>query len=466
MSIHTLPSAADCARAIDLVPDTVPDWIQHPEGPTSFLTIAPGMVRLWSRDLNKWERRLERAAQARKREVDLLLALGEVCDTEGMSTRGRITGWSAKSRLSMQRKFASVDWTELFDGSRQAAMVTLTMPHNWVPLAPTAGEFKKIVDRWMGNYRVAWGERCRGGWKMEFQLRQACLDGSCNLETAPAAGEPHDPRAPHLHILTTIPEGPPAFATVSPVSGMVADDFKSWLSISWPKACGSYDKLPPQVALTHEQAGTAVDVDETIRYGDPLRMSLYFSKHGLFEAKDYQNDMPEVWAAGEEGGARFWGVWGMTDAAAHTVVDVRIADQLARALRRKSRADGKTITRKVWRSKELPDDMQAELEEDLRRFGEDSDHLVDITQRIGRLAASDGRWRRVWVDKRGRLRIWKKRSVRRRNVRMQNSRGFQLVNDGPAMGMMLARLVTYYAEEAGLLDDVGFDVAEEVALIA
>lgn len=464
MSLSTLPGRAECEAAASVIPRTVGRWMGE-EGPRRYLTIAPGMVRLWSRDEAKWERRLERARESARREAELDARLGAGWDNAQVTGRGRVTGWSAKSRLRMQRAFSAADWTTLFDGSRQAAMVTLTLPHDWVPLCPTAADFKAIVNRWQNAYKAAWGERCRGGWKMEFQLRQACVEGRCNIATAPVAGTAHDPRAPHLHILTVVQTGPPRFRTTS-VSGAVAGDFREWLSYSWPKACRTAQVLGREAALVHESAGTAVDVDETIRYADPHRMAVYFGKHGLFEAKDYQNDMPAAWRAHELGGANFWGLWGVPNGGVDVALDPQVSIDLARQLRAHAKAKGRTAPVKVWRSKPLPADMQADLEAELRGVrgtGLSGDPIMRPADILRGLASRDRRWLRVWEDAAGELRLWKRRTVRRRVRRMPAIAGFLLVNDGPQMGQMVARVVAYFGRERGLLDqdDEAYEAARQ-----
>lgn len=470
---------------------TVDHW-RGEEGPRTHLTVAAGVWRVWDRDAAKWEARLERKRKAREIEVDLQVALGPSRDNAGM-VRGRntISGWSAKSRNRMKVAFSSADWTQLFDGTREAAMVTLTLPHDWVPLAPTARDFKTIVNRWQAAYAKAWGERISGGWKMEFQGRRACVDGTCSVETRPGEGEPHDPRAPHLHILTVIQPGSPATRTTSMATGAVADDFRSWLSISWAKACRTREVLGDSAAALHESAGTGVDPDETIRYGDVHRMAVYFEKHGQFSAKAYQNDMPDAWNAKELGGAQFWGLWGvvrLNKSEATVEIDARVGDQLARSARRKSRAEGVHVEREVWRGQQLPETMLEQLRETAARLYADETGSADLAlyvdalrtasgsalraciktlfalisaedeeRLLSALRAVDGRWRRVWVDRDGEVRLHRKRRVTRRLVRFERNRGFQLVNDGVAAARDLARLVEFYGRDYGLLDRPEYD---------
>jgi len=75
---------------------------------------------------------------------------------------------------------------------------------------------------------------------------------------------------------------------------------------------------------------------------------------------------------------------------------------------------------------------------------------MDLTRH---LSGEDARWRRVWAATEGaELRLWRKRKVRRRLVRMPDKRGFVLVRNGPKIGEMIARVVEHVGNELGLLD--------------
>jgi hypothetical protein len=183
-------------------------------------------------------------------------------------------------------------------------MVTLTLPGDWLTVAPTGRAFKRLFERFLTKFARAWGVAAlRLVWKLEFQRRGA----------------------PHLHLFLVPPTGT--------CDGL---PFIAWLSRTWSAVCAHPD--PVQRAL-HERAGTAVDYREGLRARDPKRLAVYFSKHGgAAGGKEYQHDVPEEWQTGEagQGPGRFWGVRGLRKLSA--VADVPEADFVLarRTLRRLS----------------------------------------------------------------------------------------------------------------------------------
>ncbi len=192
--------------------------------------------------------------------------------------RDKISDWSAKSRTNMVRTFCAIDWTPFVDkvaAGATPALVTLTLPGDWLTVAPDGESYKVLVQKFRKRYFSTWGEQIAGAWKLEFQRRGA----------------------PHLHILTVPPTG------VSKRGGL---PFAQWLSLAWADIVAHPD---PEERRKHLAAGTGVDYEETLRYGDPKRISVYFSKHGTFADKEYQNVVPEEWREPGKGPGRFWGVW-------------------------------------------------------------------------------------------------------------------------------------------------------------
>lgn len=207
------------------------------------------------------------------------------------SKRGRITYWSAKSRLRMVETMASLDWTPVVEapGAFRPGMVTLTAPGDWLEVAPDAAAWKSAVSRlrkrWDRRYgAVSWV------WKLEFQRRGA----------------------PHYHIYTAVP---------------IHREFREWLSRNWTE-CLFRVRLPenpdesntPKRILDSLRAGTGVDWKEGLRASDPRRMAVYFLKratgHNLKAEKEYQHLVPPEWAGvdretgeaiGRGGAGRFWG---------------------------------------------------------------------------------------------------------------------------------------------------------------
>jgi hypothetical protein len=274
------------------------------ESPKWFLDVAPGLVRI---------RRKLMADKVSLRDND------GVPEVEA-PTRGRVTGWSEKSRRRMMQTLESLDYHPMFESARPAAMVTLTLPGDgWEQLVPDIPTFKRMVNKFVNAYRDAWGEQLRGTWKMEFQRRGA----------------------PHLHILM-VPPARDARAAIRYVDAAgrrqtVQLPFSNWLSAKWAAIVGAEGTA----RALHQLAGTNVDFSEVYRYSDPRRIGSYFAKHGSFTAKDYQNDMPEHWRlailAGDSGGGNFWGYWGLAKA----VESVELAHRPA--ARRAAIVDGEPV---------------------------------------------------------------------------------------------------------------------------
>lgn len=215
------------------------------------------------------------------------------------SRRGRINSWSRKSRANMIRVMASIDWTPVVDtsGGTIPAMVTLTLPRDWLTVAPTAAEWKRLVAVFRRRWDRRWHE-VAGVWKGEFQRRGA----------------------PHLHLYCAVPQNL---------------EFRWWLSRTWteivfgielPQVPGSERVDRPECnhqadgcswpegreVHDHYRAGTGIDVGEGIRASDPKRLAIYFAKmasqHNNGASKEYQHIVPREWMA-TGGAGRFWGYW-------------------------------------------------------------------------------------------------------------------------------------------------------------
>jgi hypothetical protein len=158
----------------------------------------------------------------------------------------------------------------LVDRSRRLpAMLTLTYPGDWLPVAPDGETVKRQFNALCRRYERAWGEPLIGVWKLEFQGRGA----------------------PHFHVSTTPPMG--FTAITDPVTGEERlVDFRTWLSITWADVVAHPD---PEQHRRHRAAGTEVDYAEGIKLTDPRRMAMYFAKYGTRGRKDYQHRVPEEW---------------------------------------------------------------------------------------------------------------------------------------------------------------------------
>lgn len=323
-----LPTVQEIATVAAQIPQLERGTYRHWDArPASFLEVAPGMVRFTRSAAHLKDAAADRALQRRYADSKYQLAAeralysapmafvqdGDLRAVDGPSAPlvagKRITAWSRKSRSRMNQQLRRFDYSKLFEDGLEPAMVTLTMPgvgpdgdpDYWQRLTPTPASFKAKINRFTIAYRDAWGASPVGVWKMEFQERGA----------------------PHVHILMT----PPAGLSRGKRGAWAGLDFQTWLSLRWANIVGAEGPAK----LAHEKAGTGIDyVGEA--YRDPQRIATYFGKHGLFGAKDYQNEMPAIWLdAIHDGatGARFWGSWGLPKASAVLQLDDRGAASVA-----------------------------------------------------------------------------------------------------------------------------------------
>ena len=340
-------------------------------------------------------------------------------DADEGPKRGRVRGWSDKSRNRMAVTLESLDYEPMFQSGRNAAMVTLTLPGDgWEQLVPDIPTFKAMVASFRHAYRYAWGDQLRGAWKMEFQHRGA----------------------PHLHILMVPPAG------LSRGRGSLKGRrFEVWLRLRWAQIVGAAEGSPAR--RDHELAGTHVSEAEVARYSDPRRIGSYFAKHGTFSAKDYQNEMPEHWRqaieAGETGGGNFWGYWGLDKA----IVTVEL--QGRPMMRRASIIDGEPVMRRQTQPPESQTTSEYPTLCQTTRILADAPprDAVLAMRHLRKLARSRAFVRQVeverWsVDERtGEVRM-RRRKVRRKVAYLAGrSRGFLSVNDGPSTAIDIARIL-------------------------
>jgi hypothetical protein len=219
--------------------------------------------------------------------------------------RNAVTGWSAKSRAHLVRTVASLDLHPLVSGDVPPAMVTLTLPGDWLAVAPTAEAAQLAFKRWVRAFERQWKVPLRCIWKREFQRR----------------GAPHW----HLWLVPPVPMGR-------------LRDFRSWLSESWTRALQVPDSEERRKSLL---AGTGLDFAEGLRARDPKRLAVYFLKESLGgEGKAYQNDPPAAWAGQSVG--RYWGVRGIPVAVEAVHVDPVHAHRVWRVMRKAREASART----------------------------------------------------------------------------------------------------------------------------
>jgi hypothetical protein len=316
---------------------------------------------------------------------DLRLGLSAEAPDVPEHFRGDVTAWSRRSRSRMTLTLASLDYGPLFELGTPA-MVTYTLPGDWLTVAPTGKAFKRLMKEMFQRLERAYGKpAARLLWKLEFQGRGA----------------------PHLH---TFMVPPTVLAHCScPVCPPGSDllPFRTWLSHTWADVV---DHPDPSERAKHRAAGTGIDYREGLKARDPKRLAVYFSKHGgAAGGKEYQHDVPEAWQVVGAGPGRFWGVRGLSA----VVESVPVTDQAFTVMKR-------TLRR---------------LSQRQAFYGEVGSRWPTKVQRRTRSTRVP---RGVQLST-GALTY---RTVTRPLSYLNNSTGggFLLVNDGPALASALARL--------------------------
>jgi hypothetical protein len=281
----------------------------------------------------------------------------------------------------MVLRLAELDWSPVVGTGLIPGMLTLTYPGDWLTVAPDSASMDRHLRAFCRRYERAWGHPLVIAWKKEYQRRGA----------------------PHWCGFMAPPRGPAAAHKRPAVGdGML---FHRWIKAVWADVV---DHPDPEERRKHELAGANIDFAEGMRSSDPKRIAVYFTKHGQFRAKEYQNHPPPEWQ--EAGGCgRFWGYRGLHRAV--VTVELGPAEYLtaARTLRRWARAQH--VTRQVSAPR--------------ARGGRADPQRRDV---IGLAGAQLLDAHRV-----------KRRTVRRRARYLHRGGGFVCVNDGPAMAAALAR---------------------------
>ncbi|KKC06252.1 hypothetical protein, partial [Mycobacterium nebraskense] len=299
----------------------------EPESGRFRISIGPGVVRLGWTNPVRAEKTAERSVSHHQRDVDdakfhvrhdLEDNVGHGDRAVGSSIRRSLTGsdqsrtggviteWSRKSRSSMCRTFAGLDYSPLMESGRVPAMVTLTYPGDWEVVAPDGASVKRHMVLWRKRFQREYGEPARYIWKLEFQRRGA----------------------PHIHLWMAPPISP----------GQSGRSFAQWLSEAWAQVV---DHPDVEQKARHRLAGTAIDVRNGLRACDPKRLAIYFTKHSspnLNGDKEYQHIVPKLWRESGRGPGRFWGVYRLKKAVAVVEVDQDAYIAARRIVRRWSRS--------------------------------------------------------------------------------------------------------------------------------
>lgn len=399
--------------------DRRPGWAGE-EGPRPRITIGPGMVAMSWPDLARAERTAERQQEAdRKRASDLGRYWAEyVGDPAEPEPTRVVTEWSRKSRSRMVRVLAELDFTPMLRMDLKLPMTTLTYPGDWLMVAPSGRAVKRHMLAFYKRFARAWGFEWPGIWKLEFQRRGA----------------------PHVHLWGPEPEGTAGELrrlTSTRYRPAVGDGlpYRQWLSAVWndvvfaeieaelAKAEAKAGRPDPRREHVAEQkrrhllAGTGVDFREGERMRDPKRLAVYFTKHGSYGAKEYQNQVPLEWREPGMSPGRFWGYRGLDKATAGVELEPALAVWAGRILRRYARSQG--VTREVT----------------VRRTAGGVPRAAERVIGLAGAAYAEPTKTRY-------------RKVRRRTVRLANGRGFLCVNDGPGLASSLARALPIAAGTA------------------
>lgn len=356
------------------------------------LTVSPGSVQLSKRDLAAENASLERGTATDRALADLRASELTTVGLSGFATAGDastgtktyITEWSRQSRVNMIRTLATLDYAPLFSGGGVPAMVTLTLPGDWLTVAPTAAAYQGMVKAFRKRWERAWlpkGAKLSAVWKKEHQRRGA----------------------PHTHLFVTVPQG-------STVLDGQEVSFPEWLSRTWAAVVGHPD---PHEYEKHVKAGTGIDYADGLRASDPQRLAVYFAKHGDASGggKEYQNQAPKEWEGASVG--RFWGYWGLEKSVATAELSWDDWITASRVVQRHHRAKRLTRRVRVWHPK-----VDHDTGEVLTKFVVSADGVCSIVER--------GRWR--WTTR---------RSLRR----FSGGSGFVTANDGPAFASAISRAV-------------------------
>lgn len=275
------------------------------EGRTWTLRLSPGVMGLRCSDENKKERAAERKKERDRKAAEMAVTRCTGCALLDLrpvaGAVGEIREWSARSRSRLAELVASLDYSDWLKTDGALAMVTLTLPGDWLTVAPDGATFKKLLKRFEMRWRRNVGP-WRLLWKLEFQRRGA----------------------PHWHALMRVP------ALVG------RQTFEEWLSATWADVVNHPDAAEKE---KHLAAGTGVDYSGK-DFSDPRRISLYFLGHSAktTDGKEYQHVVPEEWQLPGKGPGRFWGNPGLESAMREIEISEYEAMQAARVLRKVKRA--------------------------------------------------------------------------------------------------------------------------------
>lgn len=278
------------------------------------LHVSPGLIRLSYRDASHDEFH------------DVQERLQGTSVKSALSNKVPISHWSSASRRKLMFAMGELDYGPMFQREgRRVGMVTLTLPGDWMSVAPTGKALKRLMEKFFDRYERAWGPLLCV-WKLEFQRRGA----------------------PHIHFFTDVP-----YAEVSAVKSRTRTAFKrfeglvfgDWLKATWADVCNAPD---PGERAKHELAGAQYDFNDLVDPYDVDGLRVYFVRHAApgKGSKEYQHRVPDEWMAEGSGPGRFWGYRGLRKVTQDISLSGPEAVKIKRVLRRMS-ADAPRDTRTV-----------------------------------------------------------------------------------------------------------------------
>jgi hypothetical protein len=270
-----------------------------------------------------------------------------------------ITFWSRKSQNNLKLVVSQLDLAPMLEQG-SPAMITYTLPGDWLAVTPDAAAAARIWNRYRTMWADYFGTKPRCIWKREFQRRGA----------------------PHWHEWTVVPEYRactvckgvygPVCAGVGHNDADRVESPQKEISALWTAAVfGELVELPVPMLCTGSceegrglesvfngivcagcervrnlAAGTRVDYSKGASARDPRRLATYFLKEsGDVEGKSYQNRAPAEWAGQSVG--RFWGIRGIERAIVKIDLDPRTGHAVWRVLRKLRESQRRADRRKI-----------------------------------------------------------------------------------------------------------------------
>jgi hypothetical protein len=420
------------------------------EGRTHRIRISPGVIRSRTFDAARLEATKERVLDAARRSSDMLagelLEDPDSAESAGAGSKSEIYEWSAKSRANLTETVGSLDFSDWPIAHGDLAMVTLTLPGDWLPLTPDGQTFKKMLKKFRERFEYHTGLPWRLLWKLEFQRRGA----------------------PHWHALMRVP--------VFVGAGVKKKMFPEWLSRTWADVVGASkerdrcDVRTREVYSEYERhlgAGTGIDFSGK-DFTDPRRMGLYFLGHSskTTDNKKYQHRVPRAWRGPGKGPGRFWGYVGLVKAVVELDVTERDQQILDRQLRKIKKARNWTVAVKraggaAIRAGGLSRDVDVfavESPNRKRRYGRAAHRTANARARLAAHDRMEGPLR--YSNKPGELLLhgplteqaWKHQKRSHYAPFSGGQGGFVLVNDALKLGLDLAYFLKARKENRGSWD--------------